>query len=156
MLTVTIPVDVQQALRKALKAAGTDECGGVLMGEHVGPGHFAVRHLSVQGGGRFASFVRQTQSALRALRKFFNQSGHDYERFNYLGEWHSHPSFSVQPSPTDHQSMLDIVMDVRVGANFVVLLIFKVSHQGDLEGSAHTYLPDGSHGLSTLVLAGAA
>ena len=150
MLTVAVPMDVQQTLRKALNAAGTDECGGILMGEHMGPGHFVVRHLSVQGGGRFASFVRQTQSALRALGKFFIQSGHDYARFNYLGEWHSHPSFSVQPSPMDHQSMLDIVRDVRVGANFVVLLIFKLSRQGILEGSAHTYLPDGTFAQSVL------
>ena len=152
MLTVSIPPDVQQTLRKALKAAGADECGGVLMGEHMGPGHFAVRHLTVQGGGRFATFIRQIQSALRALRKFFDQSGHDYARFNYLGEWHSHPSFSVQPSATDHQSMLDIVKDVRVGANFVVLLIFKLSRQGELEGSAHTYLPDGTFAQSVLAL----
>ena len=154
MLTVTIPTDVQRTLRKALKAAGTDECGGVLMGEHVGPGHFAVRYLTVQGGGHFASFIRDTRSALRALGKFFRQSGHDYARFNYLGEWHSHPSFSVQPSTMDHQSMLDIVKDVRVGANFVVLLIFKLSRRDELEGSAHTYLPDGSFALSTLAFEG--
>ena len=152
MLTVSIPPDIQQTLRKALKVAGTDECGGVLMGEHMGPGHFAVRYLTVQGGGRFASFIRQTQSALRALGKFFRQSGHDYARFNYLGEWHSHPSFSVQPSATDHESMLDIVKDVRVGANFVVLLIFRLSRQGELEGSAHTYLPDGTFAQSVLAL----
>lgn len=152
MLTVSVPTQVQITLRKALKAAGSDECGGVLMGEHLAPGHFAVRQLTVQGGGRFASFIRETQSALRALGKFFRQSGHDYARFNYLGEWHSHPSFSVQPSMTDHQSMLDIVMDVRVGSNFLVLLIFKLSPQGELEGSAHTYLPDGSFALSTLTL----
>ncbi|WP_175720172.1 Mov34/MPN/PAD-1 family protein [Burkholderia anthina] len=154
MLTVRIPLEVQRTLRKALKAAGTDECGGILMGEHIGPGQFAVRYLTVQGGGRFASFIRETQSALRALGKFFRQSGHDYARFNYLGEWHSHPSFSVQPSTTDHQSMLDIVTDARVGANFVVLLIFKLSRRDELEASAHTYLPDGSVARSTLVFEG--
>lgn len=154
MLTVIIPLEVQRIMRKALKAAGSDECGGVLMGEHLGPGHFAVRQLTVQGGGKFASFIRETRSALRALSRFFRQSGYDYARFNYLGEWHSHPSFSVQPSMTDHQSMLDIVMDARVGANFVVLIIFKLSHQGALEGSAHTYLPDGSFAPSTMALEG--
>ncbi|MFB8832030.1 Mov34/MPN/PAD-1 family protein [Azotobacter sp. CWF10] len=154
MLTVSVPPEVQRILRKALKAAGSDECGGVLMGEHLGPGHFVVRQLTVQGGGRFASFIRETRSALRALSSFFRQFGHDYARFNYLGEWHSHPNFSVHPSMTDHQSMLDIVMDARVGANFVVLLIFKLSRQGNLEGSAHTYLPDGSFAPSTLILEG--
>lgn len=154
MLTVSIPPEVQRILRKALKVAGSKECGGVLMAEHMSPGHFVVRQLTVQSGGRFASFIRDTRSALRALSSFFRQSGHDYARFNYLGEWHSHPSFSVQPSSTDHQSMLGIVMDARVGANFVVLLIFKLSRHGELEGSAHTYIPDGSFAPSTLVFEG--
>ncbi|PHH38748.1 Mov34/MPN/PAD-1 family protein [Pseudomonas putida] len=154
MLTVSIPQEVQHLLYKALKVAGSNECGGVLMAEHIGPDHFVVRQLTVQGGGRFASFIRETRSALRALSSFFRHSGYNYARFNYLGEWHSHPSFSVQPSMTDHQSMLDIVMDERVGANFVVLLIFKLSSQGELEGSAHTYIPDGSFAPSILVLEG--
>lgn len=121
------------------------------MGEHVGPGHFAVRSLTVQGGGSFASFVRGARSALRALRAFFQNSNHDFTRFNYLGEWHSHPSFSVQPSNTDHHSMLDIVTNPKVGANFVVLLIVKKVGRGKLEGSAHTYLPDGTIAPSTIV-----
>jgi integrative and conjugative element protein (TIGR02256 family) len=154
MLTVGLPPDIQQTLRKALQAAGSNECGGVLMAEHVGPDHFVVRRLTVQGGGRFASFVRGTRSAFRALSEYFRQSGHDYTRFNYLGEWHSHPSFSVQPSGTDHRSMLDIVTNAKVGANFVVLLIFKLVDRDRLEGSAHTYLPDGTIAPSTLVLEG--
>jgi len=154
MLTVSIPFEVQISLQEALRRAGTIECGGVLMGEHVGMNHFAVRTLTVQGGGSFASFVRSTQAALRALKEFFSYSKHEYTRFNYLGEWHSHPSFSVQPSSTDHRSMQDIAANPRVGAHFVVLLIFKLTDQGELEGSAHTYLPDGSVLPSQLRLEG--
>lgn len=152
MMTVSVPPDVQETLRRALRAAGSNECGGILMAEHIGQDHFMVRQLTVQGGGRFASFVRGTRSAFRALSAYFRQSGHDYTRFNYLGEWHSHPSFSVQPSETDHRSMLDIVTNAKVGANFVVLLIFKLVDRETLEGSAHTYLPDGTISPSTLVL----
>lgn len=144
MLTVSIPLEVQEKLRDALRRAGTNECGGVLMGEHVGHNQFAVRTLTVQGDGTFASFVRGTRAALRAVKEFFQRSNYEYTRFNYLGEWHSHPSFSVQPSSTDHRTMLDIVTNPSVGANFVVLLIFKLTNRGTLEGSAHTYLPDGS------------
>ncbi len=156
MLTVSLAPDIQHTLVQALGDAGTNECGGVLMGEHVGHNHFAVRKLTVQGGGRFASFVRGTRQAIRALGSFFKQSGHDYARFNYLGEWHSHPSFSVQPSGTDHRSMLEIVTNPTVGANFVVLLIFRLADKGQLVGSAHTYLSDGSYAASTLVLEGQA
>ncbi len=121
------------------------------MAEHVGPAEFVVRRLTVQGGGRFASFVRSARSALTSLTEYFRQSDFDYTRFNYLGEWHSHPSFSVQPSSIDHASMRGIVTDVNVGANFVVLLIFRLAGRKALEGSAHTYLLDGTITPSTLI-----
>ncbi|EXI82600.1 MAG: hypothetical protein AW10_00386 [Candidatus Accumulibacter appositus] len=154
MLTVSVPPDVQETLRSALRTSGPNECGGILMAEHIGPDHFMVRQLTVQGGGRFASFVRGTRTAFRALSQYFRQSGHDYTRFNYLGEWHSHPSFSVQPSSIDHRSMLDIVTNAKVGANFVVLLIFRLVDHEKLEGSAHTYFPDGTIAPSALVIEG--
>jgi hypothetical protein len=50
--------------------------------------------------------------------------------------------------------MLDIVTNAKVGANFVVLLIFKLLEREKLEGSAHTYLPDGTIAQATLVLEG--
>lgn len=154
MLTISIPVEVQEILCDALRRAGTNECGGVLMGEHVGHNQFTVRTLTVQRGGTFASFVRGTRAALRAVKEFLLRSNHEYTRFNYLGEWHSHPSFSVQPSSTDHRTMLRIVTNPSVGANFVILLIFKLTSLDVLVGSVHTYLPDGSILASELLLEG--
>jgi hypothetical protein len=48
--------------------------------------------------------------------------------------------------------MVDIVTNPSVGANFVVLLIFKLTSHGTLDGSAHAYLPDGSVLQSELLL----
>lgn len=47
--------------------------------------------------------------------------------------------------------MLEIATDAKVGANFVVLLIFRLVHRGEIEGSAHTYLSDGTILPSTIV-----
>ncbi|BFO55807.1 hypothetical protein AVXHC19_26100 [Acidovorax sacchari] len=146
MLRITVPPDIQSKLHVALRAAGARECGGVLMGEHVDVNHFAVRALDIQRPGAIASFMRSVAGAARAIRAFCLSKGNDYRRFNYLGEWHSHPLFSVQPSSRDHATMRELATDPRVGANFVVLLIFRLNG-AVLEGSAHTYLPDGSvHG----------
>lgn len=142
-MRITVTAEIQESLRQALTEAGKRECGGILMGEHVGVNHFAVRFLTVQKTGTFASFVRSLSSTIKALKAFFKTKNNNYTRFNYLGEWHSHPSFSVLPSEKDHATMRGICMDDRVGANFVVLLIFRLQ-RGELEGSAHTYLPDGS------------
>jgi integrative and conjugative element protein (TIGR02256 family) len=152
MLCVTLPPEIQARLVTALTKSGPLECGGVLLGEHVGENLFAVRDFTVQKPGTFASFVRSLFASVVAIKKYLKTRGNDYGRFNYLGEWHSHPSFSTQPSGTDHQSMREIVSDQAVGANFVVLLIFRLSSPGRLEGSAHTYLPDGSVFQSQLVL----
>ena len=46
--------------------------------------------------------------------------------------------------------MREIVQDDRVGANFIVLLIVKLTGEGEMEGSVHTYLPDGSKHRSLL------
>jgi hypothetical protein len=43
-------------------------------------------------GGTFAHFVRDPTHHKAFLTDFFASTGKDYKRFNYLGEWHSHPS----------------------------------------------------------------
>jgi len=144
VLRVTVPAGIRSRLRDALLHAGRNECGGVLMGEHVGPKHFVVRGVSVERTGSFARFLRGVRETSSALRAFFKRTGNDYARFNYLGEWHSHPSFATEPSTTDHGSMMRIVQDPAVGANFAVLVIVRLDQHHNLQGSAHTYLPDGS------------
>jgi hypothetical protein len=81
--------------------------------------------------------------ALGRLLAFFEHANHDYERFNYIGEWHSHPCFAPEPSLRDDASMRQIVEDPQVGAHFVVLLVVKLDTAGQLLATAHTYLPDG-------------
>ena len=144
MLKLILPPELVAALLTALQKAGRCEVGGILMAEHVGPNEFTVREITVHRRGTFSSFVRLIEDAIRKLRLFFRLTDHDYQRFNYLGEWHSHPSFVPIPSGTDDMSMLQIVQDKSVGANFAVLLIVKLDPDGRLVSTAHTYLPDGT------------
>lgn len=152
MLTVVLPPEVLQVLGSALQKAGRREVGGVLMAEHIGPNKFKVCEITVHRRGAIASFVRRIEDAIGKLSSFFHRTDHDYVRFNYLGEWHSHPSFDPIPSATDDASMLEIVQDESVGANFVVLLIVKLISNEQLVGTAHTYLPDGRRARSTIIL----
>jgi len=144
MLTLILPPEQHELLLEVLWKAGQREVGGIIMGEHAGPNLFVVREITVHRSGAFASFVRRIEDAIGSLRAFFQDTGHDYTRFNYLGEWHSHPSFPPYPSSTDDLAMLQIVQDTEVGANFVVLLIAKLGSEGELVCTAHTYLPDGT------------
>jgi hypothetical protein len=123
-----------------------------MMAEHVGVNLFTVREITIHRRGTFASFVRRIEDAWLALTRFFEGTQRDYKRFNYIGEWHSHPSFEPLPSGRDHESMREIAMDNSVGANFVVLMIVKLSSQGVLIGTTHMYLPDGSIQKAELAL----
>lgn len=148
MITLILPPEQHELLMAALQKAGRREVGGILMGEHAGPNVFIVRKMTVYRRGAFATFVRRIEDAIGSLRAFCRETGHDYVRFNYIGEWHSHPSFEPYPSRTDDLSMLQIVQDETVGANFVVLLITKLGPEGELVSTAHTYLPNGTRTVS--------
>ena len=47
-------------------------------------------------------------------------------RFNYLGEWHSHPNHLPLPSDTDRDSMREIVEGDENSPFFAVLIIFRM------------------------------
>ncbi len=150
MVEIVLPREIQERLEAALEAAGSREIGGVLMGECLAPDRFRVADLTIQRrGGSFASFIRRLAEALAALARFFRQTDEEYTRFNYLGEWHSHPSFSTNPSEKDVRSMLDIAGDPDVGANFVALLVVRL-RAGRVEGSASIYWPDGAYEVAAL------
>lgn len=152
MLTLILPPDIVTLVEQALIRAGRREIGGVLMAEHVGVNEFVVREITLHRRGTFASFLRRIEEAWATLNRFFEKTKRDYARFNYIGEWHSHPSFEPVPSGQDHRSMYEIVSDASVGANFVVLMIAKLSASGTLIGTVHTYLPNGSAEKSTLIV----
>ena len=93
-MQILLPSQSEQRLIVALKEAGHREIGGILMGEHVADAVYRVRDLTIQHhGGTFASFMRLIQEILNPLKRFFHRMGYNFTRFNYMGEWHSHPSF---------------------------------------------------------------
>jgi len=123
------------------------------MGEHIDHNVFRIVDVSIQGGGSFAAFIRKIALALDDLKRFFARTNYDYRRFNYLGEWHSHPSFEARPSPRDVRSMLDIIADPRVGAEFVVLMIVKLDRTAALETSATVFVTDHEPFLANIAVA---
>jgi proteasome lid subunit RPN8/RPN11 len=146
-----LPAPRREELVDALRDAGTCEIGGVLMGEHVGVDEFRVERVTIQRrGGTFARFIRIVTDAVSALNRFFHDTQHDFTRFNYLGEWHSHPLFQPYPSSEDHSSMMEILLDGGVGANFVVLMVTKLVDD-NLVASATLYTKAGRSAVSLII-----
>ena len=152
-MEIRVPEAVARQLVDALERAGVREVGGVMMGEHVEEEVFRVVEVTVQRPGTVAIFVRTVWGAVAPLMGFFARTGHKYTKFNYLGEWHSHPSFRLDPSDRDGATMWGIVEDTAVGANFAVLLIVRLQ-DGSLEGQAFVYLPGKKMQPAVLVMEG--
>lgn len=142
-LLLTHPI--ARRLQRELRRASRREIGGLLMGEHVHEDVFRIVDISVQrSGGSATCFVRHPHQHAAELNEFFDRTGSDYRKYNYLGEWHSHPSFSPQPSQTDVDTMQSIVSDTSVGANFLVLLIVRLDEHGSLQMSANAFRSNAS------------
>jgi [CysO sulfur-carrier protein]-S-L-cysteine hydrolase len=132
--------EILEQLDKALRSAGSREIGGLLFGEHIGGETFRVVEISVQThGGTNGSFVRDPTTHQKQLQSFFERTGEDHTRFNYLGEWHSHPSFLATQSEQDISTMKSMLDDPSVGTNFAVLLILRRSGFWRLEMSATVF-----------------
>lgn len=143
-MKIYLPNDIQLKLILALEKAGAREIGGVLMGEHINEAEFRIVDLTIQKQfGNVMFFLRLVGDAVGSLKKFFKQTGYNYKKFNYLGEWHSHPTFSPLPSHQDIQSMQEIVTDSDTGANFAVLIIVRLKEVQEIEATATVFLQDG-------------
>lgn len=137
-----LPRKLIRRLTRELSKAGSREIGGVLMGEALGSDEFRLVDLSVQrSGGDFACFVREPAAHLPFMEAFFERTGRQYTRFNYLGEWHSHPSFVPLPSTSDLSTMQSIVDDSQLGATLAVLLIPRLERGGGLTMSGTCFKP---------------
>lgn len=142
-MLLKIPTEQQKKLIDALTHAGTKEIGGQLFGEQLAPSCFRVTNIAIQKRkGSFASFFVDLAQAAKDAAKFFERTRHDYSRFNYLGEWHSHPSFTLTPSTTDRRTMHDLVKDPAFTGSFAVLMITRMKGQ-TLAAQASLFDPSG-------------
>lgn len=142
MLKLMIASELCERLRASLRQAGHREIGGVLVGEHIEDGVFRLVDLSVQtAGGTKSCFVRRPESHEGFLDAFFAKTEHNFVRFNYLGEWHSHPSFPAWPSETDLSAMQELVENGEQGVNFALLLVVNLDWRKRLCLSANAFRP---------------
>jgi hypothetical protein len=122
-----------------------------MMGEDLGSGEFRLLEVTIQEqGGTFASFVRWAAAVFAPLKRFFDTTGQQYQRFNYIGEWHSHHSFALHPSPKDADTMREVIADT--GALFAALLLVKLGPDQRLQCGLTVYLVGGRVGAGVAVL----
>ena len=142
-MRLSLPSSQTTKLVAALKRAGSREIGGQLYGEQLGPSDFLVTDLAIQRRrGTVARFFVDLVQAARDAARFFERTGHRYTRYNYIGEWHSHPRFAVSPSGTDIETMRSLVDDPEFQGSFAVLMIVRLSGNA-LSAAAWVFDPQG-------------
>jgi [CysO sulfur-carrier protein]-S-L-cysteine hydrolase len=151
-MQLRLPPDQVHALTDALARAGTREIGGQIFGEQLAPSDFRATELTFQARpGTFARFIVDLMQAARDAMRFFDRTEHRYTRFNYIGEWHSHPSFKVRPSGVDLQTMRRLVGDPKFRGHFAILLIAQLDGGRPTLG-AWLFDPSGAEGVVQLEL----
>jgi integrative and conjugative element protein (TIGR02256 family) len=127
MMSISLAPDVEDRLRHALRQAGRREIGGMLFAEQLAPARFRLIDFSIDpSSGSHASFRRDPAAHASALKEFFDKTSNEFSRFNYLGEWHSHPSFSASPSLPDIETMQSMVESLDNEISFALLLIVRL------------------------------
>jgi len=139
-MELMLPSKIRSRLKRLMLFAGNREIGGILMGEEIGEERFRIVDFSVDTKtGSSAHFVRDAKHHEQELQAFFQRTGQDYSRFNYLGEWHTHPKFSVYPSFQDIRSMQDLVDGSRE-VDFAVLMIARLRWHMKFECRAELFV----------------
>lgn len=91
---------VKQLIQYRQVFSSSKEAAGVLIGERRGK-HLVVYDISIPGSkdkrSRFR-VIRRSTSHKQKVDKCFKESG---GRLQYLGEWHTHPEETPQPSGID-------------------------------------------------------
>ena len=128
-----------------LTRAGSREIGGVLFGEQIKEGEFRIVDATRQhfGGGTKLRFRRRGVQARKQILALHDRFSGDAKRFNYLGEWHSHPNAPVVPSMRDEITMHQLLADQAGAINFLVLAIVRLTRSGAVEIGAQSYLSTG-------------
>lgn len=139
-MKVIIPKRIQLKLKMHLLFSSRREIGGLLYARDLGGQVFRIIDFTVDTrSGTESYFSRCADLHEKKLKNLHARYKDNYSEYNYLGEWHSHPSFSVLPSHQDITTMLDLV-DGTGDVNFAVLLITRLFNFNKLGFSGRLFI----------------
>ena len=138
LLSLTIPAAQWNAMRGCLTTGSLREIGGWLAAEQLAPGKFELVgftvDLDVGTHNRFSSLPTTHGTQLDdILAANADRKG----RVDYLGEWHSHPTFPPVPSDIDVAAMTKMVE--KSGPSFATLLIVRLLGAAVLQATITTF-----------------
>lgn len=137
-LKLTIPRAQLKKMQICLKEGGIREIGGWLAAEQIAPGDFKLVGFTVDFEvGTWDHFESVPGSHTEQLDEILTENENRSGRVDYLGEWHSHPTFPPVPSTMDLAAMTNMVENS--GPAFAALIIVRMLDTTSIEASITTF-----------------
>lgn len=154
-MKLVLPTSIVDRWVLELRRGRKFEIGGILIAEYVEAETFRLVEFSrQQEAGTYVRFVRDDVQAREFVSNYLAHSQRDPRQCNYIGEWHSHPQFSVSPSREDATSMFELARDPHVGIGFAVLIIVRLSFLSTIQMSCTSFAADGTASLVDVIVDG--
>ena len=149
-----IPASISDTFVEKLRNSNNREIGGVLFAEQLAYGEFSLLETTFHtSDGNTFTFDRDIVKARKDIRRFHSYYNGKPQKFNYFGEWHSHPHSTSEPSEVDNSMMWEILSQTDESVNFLVLIIVKLIRQSSLDLNATAFLRSGHKLNCTTIIA---
>lgn len=137
-MKIIIPKKLTKKIFNQVKKCRLNETKGALFACKISDEIFEVDDVYIEKKiGSFAFVELVNNEKYQVYQKCYHEkNGYDYVNHNYIGDWHSHPSFELYPSSFD---MAEVKKDLKKSnAKFLVQIIVKISNE-KLTGNAFYY-----------------
>lgn len=137
-LSLTVSRSQLAELQNYLKQGGKREIGGWLVAEQTAPGEFDLVDFTVDlEAGTRDRFDSLPELHSKQMDRILLANSDRVGRVDYLGEWHSHPTFPPTPSEIDLASMTDMVE--HRGPSFAALVIVRLVGGVSIQATITTF-----------------
>lgn len=127
-MKIIVKKEVADKIKKAVKKAGKKEIKGACFAEKIDDNIFEIEDVYISKIGSFSFSNLVVSFKYRMFEnKYFKKHSNDYEKHNYIGDWHSHPSFELVPSSYDKKEVIDELS--KSNAHFLIQIIVKISNE---------------------------
>jgi len=137
-LEIIIPKEITLRLIKQISKYSPLETKGALFAEDLGNDTFKIDEVYLEPKPGTTTFVKLyiNHEYVTFQKNYHKLRKNNFSKYNYIGDWHSHPLFECFPSSYD---VSEVEKDMKQSnAIFLVQLILKVL-KGKLVGNAFYY-----------------
>ncbi|HHX70090.1 MAG TPA: hypothetical protein GX708_18830 [Gallicola sp.] len=121
-----------------MKKYSPNETKGALFAKRIDDETFEIEKVYFEPNVGSFAFVKlyNNRTYKKFCKNYFDKHVGEYHIHNYLGDWHSHPSFSCTPSSYDVKEVEEDLK--KSNAKFLVQIILK-DQNNKLVGNAFYY-----------------